>query len=145
MNIFIIYTTENILVYTSFIFLTNVITAFYREYYLYAFLFFMLTVTSVMVHTNDNIYTNIIDKMSVFCVVVYGGNMLWNKYLVCDEFEYVIPTFIVVVAFAFCIFVYIYGYLQQNYCFHSQKCIADVYHSLLHLISSFGHHLIILL
>jgi hypothetical protein len=145
MNIFIIYTTENILVYTSFIFLTNVITAFYREYYLYAFLFIMLTMTSVIVHTNDNIYTNTIDKFSVFCVVIYGGNMLWNKYLVCHEFEYFIPTFMVVISFSFCIFVYIYGYLQQNYCFHSQKCIADVYHSLLHLISSFGHHLIILL
>ena len=145
MNIYIVCTTtENILVYTSFIFLTNVITAFYREYYLYAFLFFILTMTSVIVHTNDNMYTNIIDKISVFCVVVYGGNMLWNKYLICNEFEYFMPAFIVF-AFAFCIFVYIYGYLQQKYCFHSQKCIADVYHSLLHLISSFGHHLIILL
>ena len=108
MNIFIIYTTENILVYTSFIFLTNVITAFYREYYLYAFLFIMLTMTSVIVHTNDNIYTNTIDKFSVFCVVIYGGNMLWNKYLVCHEFEYFIPTFMVVISFSFCIFVYIF-------------------------------------
>lgn len=105
----------------------------------------MLTITSIIVHTNDNIYTNIIDKISVFCVVIYGGNMLWNKYLLCHEFENFIPTFIVVVAFSFCIFVYIYGYLKQNYCFHSQKCVADVYHALLHLISSFGHHLIILL
>ena len=104
----------------------------------------MLTMTSVIVHTNDNMYTNIIGKFSVFCVVVYGGNMLWNKYLISNEFEYFMPAFIVF-AFAFCIFVYIYGYLQQNYCFHSQKCIADVYHSMLHLISSFGHHLIILL
>lgn len=131
----------NVLVYTSLIFITNILTALYKEYYLYAFLFFMLTITSVIVHTHDNIYTNTLDKCSVMLVVIYGGNMLWNKYLLCGS----LPVFIVFAAFIFCIYVYLYGYLQRNYCFHSQKCVADVYHSLLHLISSLGHHLIILL
>lgn len=82
----------NVLVYTSLIFITNILTALYKEYYLYAFLFFMLTITSVIVHTHD---TNALDKMSVLLVVIYGGNMLWNKYLLCGS----LPVFVVCIAF----------------------------------------------
>ena len=105
----------NVLVYTSLIFITNILTALYKEYYLYAFLFFMLTITSVIVHTHDTIYTNALDKMSVMLVVIYGGNMLWNKYLLCGS----LSVFVVCIAFIFCIYVYLYGYLRENYCFHS--------------------------
>lgn len=133
----------NILIFTSLVFITNIMTALYKEYYVYAGCFLLLTVTSIIVHTYDNIYTNTIDKLAVTLIVVYGSYILWSKYMLPDE--NVILILLVVFAFTFCIFVYIYGYITQNYCFHSQKCIADVYHSCMHFISSIGHHIIILL
>ena len=38
-----------------------------------------------------------------------------------------------------------YGYLTNNYVFHPEYKIAQLYHVLMHLVSSFGHHIIIAL
>jgi hypothetical protein len=129
----------NILCYTSLFFITNIFTALYQEYFLYAFFFLLLTISSIIVHTNDTIYTNLMDKLFISFIVVYGGLTMYNKY----NDENYLNAFIVVIAFIFCIWVYILGFLHKDYCFHSEKCIADKYHCLLHLISSVGHHLII--
>lgn len=129
----------NILCYTSLFFITNIFTALYQEYFLYAFFFLLLTISSIIVHTNDTIYTNLIDKLFISFIVVYGGVTMYHKY----NDENYLNAFIVIIAFVFCIWVYILGFLHKDYCFHSEKCIADKYHCLLHLISSFGHHLII--
>jgi hypothetical protein len=65
---------------SSFIFTTNIITAYlYKKYYIYSTLFGALTTTSVLFYSNNNIYTNIIDKCAIGAVVLYGGYMLYNK------------------------------------------------------------------
>lgn len=69
----------SILLYSSLFFITNAIAAFFYKYYLYSFLFLILTITSLIVHTNDNMYTNIIDKIAVIAIVLYGTYMLYNK------------------------------------------------------------------
>jgi hypothetical protein len=69
----------SILFYSSLFFITNAITAFLKEYYLYSFLFCILTTTSLIVHSNDNIYTNLIDKTAVVSIVLHGGYTLYNK------------------------------------------------------------------
>ena len=51
-------------------------------------------------------------------------------------------TYIVVFTFLFVVYLYAYGYIITNYCFHPQIYTADKYHSLIHILSSFGHHLI---
>jgi hypothetical protein len=59
---------------SSFIFTTNIITAYlYKEYYIYSILFSALTATSLLYHSNNNIYTNIIDKCAICAVVLWGG------------------------------------------------------------------------
>lgn len=64
---------------SSLIFTTNIITAYlYRQYYIYSYLFAALTSTSLLFHSNPNIYTNIIDKCAIVSVVTYGGVMLYN-------------------------------------------------------------------
>lgn len=62
---------------SSLIFTTNIITAYlYRQYYIYSYLFAVLTSTSLLFHSNPNIYTNIIDKcaivshMEVSCYII---------------------------------------------------------------------------
>lgn len=53
---------RNILLLSSCVFITNVVSAFYKQYYVYSFLFFLLTITSLMVHSNNTIFINMADK-----------------------------------------------------------------------------------
>lgn len=131
--------STNLLLFTSLFFITNSIAALYKQYYLYSFLFGVLTITSLIVHSNNNIYANIIDKIGVAAVILYGSYLLYNKFII-DNYH---MALIIVALFIGCNILYIYGYMYKQYCFHSQKCIANNYHGLLHLIASIGHHFII--
>jgi hypothetical protein len=53
--------------------------------------------------------------------------------------------FMIIITFLLCIYLYIYGFIVKKYCFYHDKCIAEKYHFIMHLISSIGHHLIIFL
>jgi hypothetical protein len=128
----------SILMYSSVIFITNVASTFYKKYYIYCFLFFCLTITSLIFHYNNNIYTNILDKFFVLAVVFYGGYMLYHK----TTRDNLIFVLLIVMTFISCIFLFFYGYYVKDYCYHPDKCVGDKYHSSLHIISSFGHHLI---
>jgi len=48
----------------------------------------------------------------------------------------------VVGLFCMVLYFFIYGYFIEDYCFHKQKHMGDIYHALIHLASSIGHHLI---
>ena len=127
-------------VYSSFVFLTNVIVAYMYQYYLYSALFGALFVTSIVVHVNEpNIYTNMLDKLVVSAVVLYGGYVFFGEYVdLCWMAVIVIATFLAT------IFLYVYGFCHNKYCFAEDVDIGNAYHSLLHFIASFGHHLVVL-
>ena len=132
---------SNILVLSSLFFITNTATAFIKEYYVYSFLFGLLTTTSLVVHSNDNIYTNVIDKMAVSSIVICGAYTLYNKIHI-DNW---LNCSIVIIAFVLCIYLYIYGFINKKYCFCDDKGVAKKYHCVLHVKSSVGHHIIIFL
>ena len=125
--------------YTALFFITNMVAAFYKEYYTYATLFLFLTITSLFAHSSDNIYANIIDKFAVFLIVTYGGYVLYNK-LCHDKICIIIGA---VITFLLVIILYIYGNFKKCFCFHPDPCNANRCHGLLHFFSSLGHHLII--
>ena len=129
---------NSVLVFSSFIFITNIISTFYKKYYLYSFIFFLLTLSSIIFHYNTNIYTSIIDKIIILAVILYGGNVLYNK----SKKNNSINVLLIVTTFLFVIFLYCYGYIVNDYCFHPDKFVSDNYHSILHIISSLGHQLI---
>ena len=131
----------SILLLSSLFFITNIVTAYFNEQYLYSFLFFILTITSLVVHYNDNFYTNVIDKIAVLSIVLYGGYVLCNKI----NTNKWLNLLIIIVAFLLCIYLYIYGFIVKEYCFCDKKCIAENYHFVMHVISSIGHHFIIYL
>jgi len=131
----------NILFYSSLFFITNSITAFYNKYYLYSFLFFILTITSLIVHSNNNIYTNTIDKIAVLAIILYVGYMLYKKINMNKCFSCII----IIITFLICVYLYIYGFITKKYCFSNEKCIAQNNHFILHYISSIGHHFVIFL
>ena len=133
--------TSNPLIFSSLFFLTNALVAFLKEYYLYALFFLVLTITSLIFHTNNNIYTNLIDKIAILLVVIYGAYLLFQK--MCAK--HALTCFIIILTFLLAVYLYIYGYTNKTYCFSEDSYVSSAYHSILHLISSLGHHLIIIL
>jgi 4-hydroxybenzoate polyprenyltransferase len=137
----VFFETPNILMLSSLFFITNAVTAFVNEYYLYSLLFFNLTITSLMVHHYNNVYTNVIDKVAVLSIVLYGGYLLYNKI----NTNKWMNIFAIIISFLFCIYLYIYGFIIKEYCFCDEKYVSQMYHFILHAISSIGHHCIIYL
>jgi hypothetical protein len=144
----------SICVYSSLIFVTNVFSALYYNHYFYAFLFLCLTITSVVHHTYNTFYTGIIDKIPVYAVILYGGFIFYDKYikeLIKDlntdlnttSSKTNIKAALIVSTFLSVVFLYTYGYLTDNYSFHTSHSVSQMYHGLLHIISSIGHHFII--
>lgn len=133
---------QNILFYTSFFFITNVLSTLYKGYYLYSFLFLSLLITSLIYHSpSDNVIYGLLDKFFVLAIVIYGARMLYNK---CSN-DNAFLTAIVVTLFLYVLYVFIYGKIMGQCCFHKDKYIADLYHGSIHFTSSVGHHCITLL
>ena len=129
------------LICTSLLFVTNVLHALVRGHFVYAFLFMNLLVTSVVVHYEDTIGTNLVDKCSVFYVFLYGLYTLCRR----ASFDNWAYTLIIVSTFLFVVWVYIYGFLNRRFVFDDKKCVSVQYHGLMHAIGSFGHNMILLL
>jgi len=125
--------------YSSTLFLTNVIINFYFKYYLYSFLFLLLTISSLVHHSNNTYSTYLCDQISIIFVVLYGLFICYNKIY---KKKY-LNLFLILILFLSTIFFYHYGYKIEYYCFSKDKNISDSYHVLMHLISSIGHHLIV--
>lgn len=126
-----------LLFYSSFVFLGNAATTFYKKYYLYAALFLGLTLTSLVNHWAPTPTKTRVDQLFVAAVILCGGWVFYNKL---PANRYLATA--VVAAFLLTGYLYTYGFCAQKYCFHPDKCTGDRYHCLLHLIASFGHHLI---
>jgi len=97
--------------------------------------------TSLIFHNYDTVYTNFVDKIAILSVVIYGGYLLFQK--MCAKHAF--TCFLIILTFLLAIYLYIYGYMNKMYCFSEDSCEGSAYHSILHLISSLGHHLIIIL
>ena len=123
------------LFWSSLIFTTNMVHAFFAQLYLYSFCFACLTITSLVVHTEYNIYTDVLDKCAIASIVLYGGYRMWYK----SEDSLRTWTILFACVLTFLASAGIYGY---------QRYITEhnpLYHSVAHYICSLGHHLIILL
>lgn len=123
---------------TSFIYLTNSLSSFYMGYYIYSFFFFLLSSSSVLYRIIPHPSTYLIDKACVYTVIGYGGYIFYVKSYTLGASLFIISTFITT------IYLFKYGYLTKTMCFHNDEKCAQKYQSLLHIISSIGHHCIIL-
>ena len=126
--------------YTSVIFLTNAVTAFWAGHWLYAILFTTLFKTSILWRLYPSTATFVLDKIAVNAMVGYGGYLLYQRL---PELN-LVWIVAIVSTFAVTVYLFYYGYMTNTYCYDKKKTIAANYHSLLHLISSLGHHLIAL-
>ena len=104
----------------------------------------MLFSTSILVHSNNNIYTLLLDKVSILGIVCYGGYLFYNSLTpITSNLNDKIMPVLIILTFLLTIYLYYYGYMYNKYCYDEDKDIANLYHSLLHIISSVGHHLIL--
>lgn len=133
---------NSVCIFSSFIFLTNVILNYHYKEYLYASLFLGLFITSIIVHSNNTFYTNLFDKIFIISIVIYGGYVYFKKIHKGHDSWFAIFPYIF---FLSTIYLYTYGYFIDDFCFHKKEEIANIYHALLHVCSSIGHHLIVLL
>jgi len=132
--------TTTCCLYSSFVFLTNCAFAFLKGQYTYAFAFYTLTLTSITVHgVYYSVDTMILDKLSIVNIVILGGYYVFSNLQLFSELQIcsITLTFVIVT------WIYYYGYMTNQYCYHSDKAVADVCNSVIHVISSIGHHLII--
>lgn len=111
---------------SSTLFLTNAIHLYSKNDNIYMWSFILLSVTSILYHQNYNKLIKIIDKIFVYNIVYQGGyrTLLINNY----------NWFTNYTIFIFLIILYSY-YFKIN-------TIQN--HSYIHLLSSIGHHIIIL-
>ena len=135
----------NINVYSSFLFLTNCLLAIYLGYYIYGSIFFILFLTSIYFHSQKTLLTNIIDKIAIFLVVIYGAWLLYVKYQNINTFFQYNMLFISIATFISVLVLFTYGYYTNKYCFECDEKIGEYYHFILHCLSSIGHHCILLI
>ena len=123
------------LFWSSLIFTTNMIHAFIAGLYFYSLCFASLTITSLVVHTEYNIYTNIIDRVAIASIILYGGYRMWSK--IDGTHRTSVLLFLCVLTFVASVGLYIYK--------QSMTDDATIYHEMMHYICSIGHHIILLL
>jgi hypothetical protein len=136
----------NYCIYSSFVFLTNVVAGIYFKQYLYAFLFLFLTYTSIIHHSSKTPLTNILDKIALYSIIFYGGYKFYTNVITTNVIsKNIIKYIFIVTTFISVVYLYLYGYLTSNYVFHPEYKMSQLYHVIMHLVSSFGHHIIIAL
>jgi len=125
---------------SSYFFLTNFIFAYLMKYYSYAFLFFGLFVTSILCRIEENVFTYYLDQVFIYLVIGYGAYLFFNKFLTIPFYIslLIIGTFLATGVLFF------WGQETKSYCFDEDEKVSEVYHALFHMISSIGHHLIII-
>jgi len=121
---------------TSSVFLSNAAAATFYKDFVYAALFFLLTTTSWLHHIYDTNYAlSAIDKVVVWAVIFYGGYRLFTKGISSPL------SWAAIAAFLASAVLYGYGKCTSQFCYHPQH--GNDFHSVLHFISSAGHHAIL--
>jgi len=126
--------------FSSGFFLTNSLTALYMSDYMYCILFTCLFCTSIAFRTLESDTWYLLDQVCIYCVVLYGAYILYTKAstISLGFFLLIVSTFVATIV------LFHYGKMVHKYCFSPDGETAHLYHSLLHTLSSVGHHCIIL-
>ena len=126
---------------SSLFFVTNVHHLSYKQHPYYKLSFILLTGSSLLYHSfRDVIFFYYFDQLAVYNIVLLGGYEYY-KYLNRESNNiYTSSSLINVTSFISVILLYIYGYCRKENttCIYQDNC-----HSLLHAITSVGHHAII--
>lgn len=126
--------------FTPVVFLTNSLTAVYMHNYLYSILFLNLFCTSLLCRFHVSESTYLIDIVAIYLTVVYGAYLYILHFM---HFS-AVSHGVILSTFLFTVFFHHYGYITKEYSYNKDIYVAKQYNSLVHIISSLGHHMIIL-
>ena len=101
-----------------------------------------MAITSVIIHCKSNIYTNILDKISIISIIYYGLDTTYDK---CIERNNLITLLCAISIFLFnmiTIYLFYGGYIYNRYCYDEDNNIARKWHILLHIITCISHHMV---
>ena len=135
---------KNPCIYSSFIFVINIIIGIYYHEYIYASLFVALIITSILFHSYSKLEYKILDSIIVFTIFIYGGYRFYKKIIINKNNNSII-SFIILLTFLTTVYLFFYGYYSNQYCYDINKQVANLYHSSLHIIGALGHILIMTL
>lgn len=140
----------NICVYSSVLFLITATLALYKKYYIYGFLLVALVITSFSFHYYKTKYSFFADQIVIIIVIMYTFYLFCKKnYIYCKlkifNSKKALLTSLIFITVLLDIHLFIYGYYTNNYCYNKDKNIGEMYHTLLHFITSYGFNTIIIL
>lgn len=134
--------SSKILIFSSFIFLTNFIFGLYKNEIIYSILFLFLTITSVSVHSYNNVIINIIDKFVIFSIFCYDLYLIYYKVILSNtDILSISQTSKLIAIFSslfFVLLMYIGGYFLNEFCFEPYEKNTEIYHILMHFVGSLG-------
>jgi hypothetical protein len=123
---------------TGLFFLTNAAHAATRGYTAYAAAFVALAVTSFFFHRADDNDRQVIfwlDQLALWCVILIGA-YYWQGLRLVDKW---VP--------AACLFgvgaLWYGGFITESFVFSKQEALSRPSHGIMHLLSSIGHHAIL--
>lgn len=120
--------------YSSFIFIINVLVAFYCGHYLYATLFFALLMTSLLYHIQSTPATKFLDKIAIFSIVIYGGYIFYQKISSPLERDPRL-SFLIVFTLLLVAFMYYYGFFAFKFCpWFDAKSAIFIYNTYIYII-----------
>jgi hypothetical protein len=132
---------------TSLLFFINFIHNTWHREFPYAWLFLLLTTTSVFIHSGIFITTHesldfqnqliFLDKSIILSIIIYGGILFWKTNLLRPTSFIPITTFLTVA------YMYGVGYFQNKYSYDYDPDMAEISHAALHILSCLGHNIII--
>jgi len=88
---------------------------------------------------------NAVDKIPIVGIVTTGGYLFVQKTREMEFYDKIQYKIGAVASFLLVLYLFYGGYLQTAYCFDPDEQIANTYHFLIHLVSSIGHHMIIVM
>ena len=141
---------------TSLIFFTNFIHNTWHKEYPYAWLFLLLTITSIFIHSGifeeiDKIkapymqtiqtldFQNnliLLEKFIILAIIIYGGILFWKTSRLIEV------SMIPMSAFFSVVYMYCFGYFQNKYSFDPNPKVAIIAHAIIHILGCLGDHIV---
>lgn len=132
------------LCFSSMVFITNAVVSYYYDYALYSLLFIALSLSSIIHHHYKTFTTCYIDKFFVFAIVGYGTYVFYHKIMNSTKYNFLYCASIICLFLA-TVVLYYYGSAHNSFCFAEDPDECNYWHQWMHILSSIGHHLIVIM
>jgi hypothetical protein len=134
---------EYITIFSSILFVSNTYRLYFTSNTVYYYSFFALTLSSILHHALPHLmWLTYLDRFLANNVVFQGGREFYMY--VSADIKNIYSTYSVINigAFISVLYLYLYGYFTETLCWEKSD-MAYLYHAILHICTTIGHHAII--